>query len=442
MGCGSSSFNDEKENDEENAFKNVWRYKLSRQEAKEAYIKDGTLPASGCPDLLTLRVFLEDPSSLFKLATEAKKVDKLDLLLCWLEALEYKSITVSSRKMKLSKANNFYHKYIKEDAVLMSMMTMAEDREKIHQILEEAEFSTDIPIPDDLFDSVCQKVLIRINDELFSDFKLGDSYVKSVDAMTHKFNKVKLDDFSFFKKLGHGSFGMVVECAKKSTGVRYAMKIQSKRGMLKCFRDCPHRVVFEKEAVMKCRHPFIISMDYAFQTPELTLIVMDLGTSGNLGTEMKISEARVMFYTAEIILALNHIHNLGLIYRDLKPGNVLLNADGHIKLVDMGGVIDVDGGTLGYYEPGLRQVEDDLFGENERCHSSAPGLLSGALSAMKSKSRSGKVGFASPDNRSADSRGMQRSGLATKSFSYAEPPSLQRATSVMGTSGFMAPEVR
>ena len=56
---------------------------------------------------------------------------------------------------------------------------------------------------------------------------------------------------------------------------------------------------------------------------------------------------RVKFYSAEIILALAHLHQMGLMYRDLKPNNVLLHEDGHIQLVDLGGVVDAKGNTLG-----------------------------------------------------------------------------------------------
>ena len=61
-------------------------------------------------------------------------------------------------------------------------------------------------------------------------------------------------------------------------------------------------------------------------------------------------EDRVRYYASEIVLALTHIHQLGMIYRDLKPGNILLNADGHIQLVDLGGIIDPGGKVLGHDE--------------------------------------------------------------------------------------------
>ena len=159
------------------------------------------------------------------------------------------------------------------------------------------------------------------------------------------------NDFEYIRKLGHGTYGIVVHCRKKSTGVDYAMKIQLKEALLKSFQDDPRRVEHEKRAAAACNHPFIISLEYSFQTESLAIMVLKLGTGGDLNDALKscggkLDEGRVQFYTAELVLALSHMHKLGLIYRDLKPGNVLLNQDGHIKLVDMGAVADVDGDTL------------------------------------------------------------------------------------------------
>lgn len=64
----------------------------------------------------------------------------------------------------------------------------------------------------------------------------------------------------------------------------------------------------------------------------------------------RLCEDRVRFYVAEIVLALRHLHGMGLLYRDVKPSNVLLNRDGHIQLVDMGGVIDTNGAVLVHEE--------------------------------------------------------------------------------------------
>lgn len=133
------------------------------------------------------------------------------------------------------------------------------------------------------------------------------------------------------------------------------MKIQSKKGLLDNYRRDPRRVDFEKQAFASCHHPFIINLDYAFQTPSCAIFVLGLATAGDLNQAIKNSpnshlpEARVVFYAAEVVLALTYMHQMGLMYRDLKPHNILLGEDGHVRIVDMGSVIDCDGKTLGVY---------------------------------------------------------------------------------------------
>ena len=87
----------------------------------------------------------------------------------------------------------------------------------------------------------------------------------------------------------------------------------------------------------------------------------------------RMPEDHVRFYAAEIVLALGHIHGMGLIYRDLKPQNVILNADGHIKLVDLGGVVDVGGQVIGKTETALGLFAEPSFRMNNRIASQLSG---------------------------------------------------------------------
>lgn len=120
------------------------------------------------------------------------------------------------------------------------------------------------------------------------------------------------------------------------------MKIQLKTGLLDEHHDQLSQITSEKDILQVCHNPFILDMQYSFQTPAHAIIVTELVRGGDLGEALKSSregyiiEDRVRLYSAEIGLALNHMHELGLIYRDLKPGNVLLGEDGHVILADMG----------------------------------------------------------------------------------------------------------
>ena len=87
-------------------------------------------------------------------------------------------------------------------------------------------------------------------------------------------------------------------------------------------------------------HPFVVKLHYAFQSRESLYFVTDFLNGGelffHLCNEIRFSEARSRFYAAEMLLALEHLHSKGIIYRDLKPENVLLDSEGHLKITDFG----------------------------------------------------------------------------------------------------------
>lgn len=87
-------------------------------------------------------------------------------------------------------------------------------------------------------------------------------------------------------------------------------------------------------------NPFIVSLRYAFQTPDKLYLVLDYFVGGELFFHLKTArgfdEDRAKFYGAEVVLAMEHLHSLNIIYRDLKPENVLLDETGHIVLTDFG----------------------------------------------------------------------------------------------------------
>lgn len=159
-------------------------------------------------------------------------------------------------------------------------------------------------------------------------------------------------DFDFFEALGKGSAGDVYKVRKKSTKVQYAIKIMPKRKLLQSFGDICELVTSEVTILAAVRHPFIISMDYSFQNSQYAFIAMELAEGGNLRgipamlKQAVLTESQVRFYVAEIAEALHYLHGIGLIYRDLKPSNVMIDLNGHVKLADLGGVTDSVGNVL------------------------------------------------------------------------------------------------
>ena len=130
------------------------------------------------------------------------------------------------------------------------------------------------------------------------------------------------------------------------------------------YLDDPTRLETEKTVFAACHHPFIVNLDYALQTRTCALLVLGLANSGNLqdmintSKNYRVPHDRVVFYAAELVLALSHLHDLKMMYRDLKPSNVLLCEDGHIQLADMGGVADCGGSVLSKGEHDPRLMKD------------------------------------------------------------------------------------
>lgn len=149
---------------------------------------------------------------------------------------------------------------------------------------------------------------------------------------------VTLQDFQMIQVIGRGSFGKVVLVGHRETKKLYAMKMLSKENIVK--RKQVEHTRTERRVLGCTKHPFIVGLHYAFQTPQRLYFVLDYCPGGELFYHLsrmkKLPEHMACFYAAEITLALEHLHGLGVVYRDLKPENILLTKDGHIKLADFG----------------------------------------------------------------------------------------------------------
>ena len=151
--------------------------------------------------------------------------------------------------------------------------------------------------------------------------------------------KVAVEDFELLKLLGKGAHGKVLLCEKK-TGEKglYAMKILKKQHIIDS-NQLEHTKA-EKMILSHVNHPFLVSLQYAFQTDEKIYFVMEFMKGGELFQHLRrvrqFSEDQAKHITACLVLALGHLHNKDYIYRDLKPENVLLDHNGYCKLTDFG----------------------------------------------------------------------------------------------------------
>ncbi|OAG35153.1 hypothetical protein AYO21_10671 [Fonsecaea monophora] len=153
--------------------------------------------------------------------------------------------------------------------------------------------------------------------------------------------KMTAADFTPIRCLGDGAFGTVLLVRQNATGRLFAQK-QLTKAFLKVHKKRIESTMSERSILeLVNRHPFIVNLYYAFQDHEKLYLILEYASGGELFRHLELekffSEEVAAFYIAEIVLALDYLHNtVGVIYRDLKPENCLLNAEGHLLLTDFG----------------------------------------------------------------------------------------------------------
>ncbi|KAK2561476.1 Serine/threonine-protein kinase MRCK alpha [Acropora cervicornis] len=221
-----------------------------------------------------------------------------------------------------------------------------------------------------LYDECCNSTLRR--DKNVSEFI---EHVKPV-ASRIKQLRLRRDDFDPLNLIGKGAFGEVTVVRMKANDKIYAMKTLNKWEMLKraetaCFKE-------ERDVLVYGDKKWITTLHYAFQDDDYLYFVMDYYSGGDLLTllskyEDHLPEEMAKFYLAEVALAVDSVHKMEYVHRDVKPDNVLLDVSGHIRLADFGscskfgknGTVrsSVAVGTPDYISPEILQAMEDGRGQ-------------------------------------------------------------------------------
>ncbi|KAJ2787827.1 hypothetical protein GGI15_000396 [Coemansia interrupta] len=170
----------------------------------------------------------------------------------------------------------------------------------------------------------------------------NNSQLSSMRATPESAAKVQrmpsIDEFDFIKPISRGAFGRVYLTRKKATKDLYAIKVMRKKDMIN--KNMVTQALAERRALSLLSTDWVVQLYYAFHSSKHLFLVMEYLVGGDLAGLLRVwgvmEEDAAKFYIAEIACAIDYLHRNSIVHRDIKPDNVILASDGHIKLTDFG----------------------------------------------------------------------------------------------------------
>jgi len=316
---------------------------------------------------LSLEEVLRNPVffSMYKRFLEERKLADHQLLAF---VTDYNDFLLSPANASLlERARALNSTYLQSPSHPVGQSLPAKDKEDVNSLL-----ASDTLPPKDIFAPALSVVLGNLQSTSYRIFQQSPQFAPLLELKAREHTVPEVNAFKMLQILGEGYEGKVLQARKKDCGVMYALKVLDKRQLASRSRRWQLHCSRELQCLKECNHPYIVQLAYSFQTPQYLYMVQEYLPNHTMAQYLDnhdgrpVREDEIRFIVAELVLALDHMHSKEIVYRDLKPANVLIDDAGHMRVVDMGMASHLDPetkrrksvcGTQRYMAPEMKNKE-------------------------------------------------------------------------------------